>query len=68
MSGKAKSCYLTVADKFTHKAVLRRMFFKMGDLNDFIKTEYFKEKYPENLFIVIKEVYCIGQTSIICSR
>lgn len=57
MAGKAKSCYLTVADKTTHKAAFRKIFFKMADLNEFVKTEEFKEKYPAELFNVIKEVY-----------
>ena len=57
MGGKAKSVYLTVADKTTHRAVLRRVFFKMGDLNDFIKTEEFKAKYPSELFNIVRETY-----------
>lgn len=57
MAGKAKSCYLTVADKATHKSVLNRVFLKMGDLNDFVKTEEFLEKYPADKFYIVKETY-----------
>ena len=57
MAGKAKSCYLTVADKKTHKSVLSRVFLKMGDLNDFIKTEEFLEKYPSEQYYIVKETY-----------
>ncbi len=57
MAGKAKSCYLTVADKTTHKAAFRKIFFKMADLNAYVKTEEFKEKYPPESYIVVKEVY-----------
>ena len=57
MAGKAKSCYLSVTDRETRKTVLNRMFFKMADLNDFIKTEDFKAKYPEERFHIVKEIY-----------
>jgi|TARA_B110000503_G_C6778519_1_gene262320 hypothetical protein len=57
MAGKAKSCYLSVADKSTNKNVFRRVFFRMADLNDFVKTDEFKAKYPQEQFQVIKEVY-----------
>ena len=45
MSGKAKSKsrylsdYLTVTNIGTRKVVLHKVFFKMGDLNEFIATE-----------------------------
>ena len=42
MAGKAKSCYLSVTQIDTRKTVLNRMFFKMADLNDFVKTDEFK--------------------------
>jgi hypothetical protein len=57
MAGKAKSCYLSVTDRESRKTVLNRMFFKMADLNDFIKTEDFKTKYPEERFHIVKEIY-----------
>ena len=57
MAGKAKSCYLTVTTRSNHKSVLSRMFFKMADLNDYIRTDEFKLKYPDDLYQVIKEVY-----------
>jgi hypothetical protein len=57
MAGKAKSCYLTVANKKTHKTALNRVFLRMGDLNDFIKTEDFIKKYPSEEFYIVKETY-----------
>lgn len=57
MAGKATSVYLTVADKKTHKSVLTKTFFKMADLNAFVGTEEFKEKYPADQFYIVKEVY-----------
>lgn len=57
MGGKAKSCYLTVAEKNTHKTVIRKTFFKMADLNEFVKTDEFKEKYPAEQFNIVKEIY-----------
>jgi hypothetical protein len=58
MAGKAKSVYLTVAPKDTPlKTVLSRVFFNAKDLNEFIKTDEFKTKYPPELFQVIKETY-----------
>lgn len=57
MGGKAKSCYLTVAEKNTHKTVIRKTFFKMADLNEFVKTDEFKEKYPVEQFNIVKEIY-----------
>jgi len=57
MAGKAKSCYLSVTNRETRKTVLNRMFFKMAELNDFIKKEEFKTSYPEELFHIVKEIY-----------
>jgi|TARA_R110000803_G_scaffold71529_2_gene134807 hypothetical protein len=57
MAGKAKSCYLSVTNRETRKTVLNRMFFKMAELNDFIKKEEFKATYPEELFHIVKEIY-----------
>lgn len=57
MAGKATSVYLTVADKITHKAVLRKTFFKMAELNTFVSTEEFKEMYPSDIYYIVKEVY-----------
>lgn len=57
MAGKAKSCYLTVADKKTHKSILSRVFLCMGDLNEFVKTEEFLKKYPPEQFYIVKETY-----------
>jgi hypothetical protein len=57
MAGKATSVYLTVADKKTHKSILTKTFFKMAELNVFVGTEEFKEKYPADQYYIVKEVY-----------
>lgn len=57
MAGKAKSCYLTVSDKKTHKSVLHKMFFNMPDLNAFVKTEKFLQEYPPEQYYLVKETY-----------
>jgi|TARA_R110002126_G_scaffold109402_1_gene246333 hypothetical protein len=57
MAGKAKSCHLSVADRATNKNVFTRTFFQMSELNNFVKTDEFKAKYPLEQFQVIKEVY-----------
>lgn len=57
MAGKATSCYLTVSDNETHKTVLNRMFFVMADLNKYIATPEFQEKYPSTKYYVTKETY-----------
>lgn len=56
-AGKATSNYLTVTDRKTYKTVFTKVFFKMGDLNDYIKTPEFKEKYPTEHFEITKETY-----------
>jgi hypothetical protein len=57
MAGKATSVYLTVADKTSHKTVLHKVFFKMAELNAFIKTEEFEKQYPLTQFYIVKETY-----------
>ena len=57
MAGKATSVYLTVSDKKTHKSVLTKTFFKMAELNAYIGTEEFKEKYPSDVYYIVKETY-----------
>jgi hypothetical protein len=57
MAGKAKSCYLSVMSRETRSTVLNRVFFKMEELNKFIKTEEFLAKYPTDKFIISKEIY-----------
>jgi hypothetical protein len=56
MAGKAKSVYLTVTT-MDHKSVFYRMFFNAKELNDFVKTDEFKAKYPETEFKIVKETY-----------
>jgi hypothetical protein len=57
MAGKAKSMYLTVCPKGSHISVFSKMFFNAKELNDYIKTPEFLEKYPEDKFQIIKETY-----------
>lgn len=57
MAGKAKSVYLTVCPKGTHKSVLTKMFFEAKGYNDFVGSAEFKEKYPATEYDIIKEVY-----------
>ena len=57
MAGKATSCYLTVCAKGTHQSVFNKTFFNNKDLNQYIKSDAFKAKYPDSMFTVIKEIY-----------
>ncbi|MFY8212009.1 MAG: hypothetical protein ACOVLB_05025 [Candidatus Nanopelagicus sp.] len=57
MAGKAKSVYLTVSPKGKLQSVLNKVFFNAKDLDAFIKTDEFKEKYPEDQFTIFKETY-----------
>lgn len=57
MAGKAKSCYLTVTVKTTHKTVLSKVFFNAKAMNDHIRTPEFQEKYPLTEFNHVKETY-----------
>jgi hypothetical protein len=57
MAGKAKSCYLTVTVKATHKGVFHRVFFNAKSMNDYIKTPEFQAKYPATEYNYVKETY-----------
>jgi hypothetical protein len=57
MAGKAKSCYLTVTLKTTHKSVFHKMFFNAKAMNDYVKTEEFLALYPPDLYNYVKETY-----------
>jgi hypothetical protein len=57
MAGKAKSTYVTVADKTTHKSVERKMFYNAKEANAFMKDSATLEKYPAEKYYIIKEVY-----------
>lgn len=57
MAGKATSVYLSVVDKKTHITSESRKFFKMAELNAYIGTEEFKEKYPLDVYYIVKETY-----------
>ena len=57
MAGKAKSCYLTVTLKTTHKSVFHRVFFNAKAMNDYVKTPEFLEKYPAEQHNYVKETY-----------
>lgn len=57
MAGKAKSCYLTVTEKTTHKSVFHKVFFNAKAMNEHVKTPEFLEKYPPELYNYVKETY-----------
>jgi len=57
MAGKAKSCYLTVTEKNSHKSVFHRMFFNAKAMNDYVRTEEFVAKYPPSEYNYVKETY-----------
>ena len=57
MAGKAKSCYLTVTVKGTHKTVLSKVFFNAKAMADYIKTPEFLAKYPPDVYNYVKETY-----------
>lgn len=58
MSGNVKSIYLTVCvkgDPFDIK--FKREFLNAKDYNEYVRTPEFKEKYPEEQFRLVKEMY-----------
>jgi len=57
MAGHAKSVYLTVCRKDTHVGVYHRKFMNAQTLNDYIKTDAFKELYPDDIYYIVKETY-----------
>ena len=57
MAGKAKSVYLTVSLNGTYKTVFNKVFFDAKALNDYIKTDEFKAKWPATEYTVSKETY-----------
>ena len=57
MAGKAKSCYLTVTVRATHKSVFHKVFFNAKDLNDYIRSEAFLALYPPTEYNYVKETY-----------
>ena len=57
MAGTAKSIYLTVCPKGSHKSVFNKTFFNAKDYNEYVKSEEFKAKYPKEEFEIIREVY-----------
>ena len=57
MAGKATSIYLTILPKGSHSSIFKKVFFEAQAYNEFVKSEEFKEKYPKELFDVVKEVY-----------
>ena len=57
MAGKATSCYLTVCPLGSIKSVLQKVFFTAAELNKFINSDEFKQKYPADQYQIIKEVY-----------
>lgn len=57
MAGKAKSCYLSITDNTTRKVVFTKMFFVAAELNKYIKSPEFLERYPADKFTLTKETY-----------
>jgi hypothetical protein len=57
MAGCAKSVYLTVSDKVSHRTIFHKVFFTAGDLKVYIASEEFKAKYPAEQFNIVKETY-----------
>jgi hypothetical protein len=57
MAGTAKSIYLTVCPKGSHKSVFKKTFFNAKDYNEYVKSDEFKAKYPKEEFEIIREVY-----------
>ena len=57
MAGKAKSCYLSIVDRKTHKTVFRKMFFAMGDLRKWIKEDPKMQESPEADYYTAVETY-----------
>ena len=57
MAGKAKSCYLTVTLKTTHKSVFHKVFFDAKSMNDYVKTPEFLARYPATEYNYVKETY-----------
>lgn len=57
MAGKAKSCYLSIVDRKTHKTVFRKMFFVMADLRKFVKDDPKMQEYPEDQYYTAVETY-----------
>jgi hypothetical protein len=58
MAGKVKSVYLTVTRKDNPiKTEFRRTFFNVIEFNQYTQSDEFKEKYPNEEYNIIKEVY-----------
>ncbi len=57
MAGKATSCYLTICAKGTHTAVIRKVFFTAAAMNQYLKSDECKEKFPADQFDFVKEIY-----------
>lgn len=57
MAGKAKSLYVSIVDRKTHKTVLNQMFFEAKAMNAFLKDPTLLEKYPNDTYYIVKESY-----------
>jgi hypothetical protein len=57
MAGKATSCYLTICAKGTHTAVTRKVFFTAAAMNQYLKSDECKEKFPADQYDFVKEIY-----------
>jgi hypothetical protein len=54
---RVKSVYLTVRRRGEVSTVFYRQFFDAKSYNDYIKTEEFKAKYPEEEYQITKDIY-----------
>ena len=57
MAGKAKSNYLSVVVRDTHKTIMNKMFLSIAELDKFVCSDKFRELYPYEVYYVVKEVY-----------
>lgn len=57
MAAKATSIYLTINPKGTFKMAFHKVFFDAKGYNEYVKTDEFKLKWPDNEFTLVKETY-----------
>lgn len=57
MAGKAKSVYLSVVMKKTHKTVFRKVFFDTRGYAEYIANSEFIAQYPEDAYYFVREIY-----------
>jgi len=57
MAGKAKSVYLTINKKGSFKTEFTKVFFDAKSYNEYVNSDEFKTKWPEDEFEIVKETY-----------